>query len=156
MSRHNNFEERVFATGKRGFQIALEEWGERFLRLPFGMLRRECLYAIECEEQLNGHRLLTPERAVVVEGRDAFGDGHEVRWAFFGHLLDEFDDGLFGLPVVPRGQRVLRVSGGESGDSNRQQDKFITDGFHGLGIGERLTADYTNNANGEGIEKNDQ
>ena len=43
MSRHDNLEECVFATGERGFQIALEEGGERFLRLPFGMLRRERL-----------------------------------------------------------------------------------------------------------------
>ena len=41
-------------------------------------------------------------------------------------------------------------------DDNRQQDKFIADGFMGLKLGKRLIADYTNNADGEGIEKNDQ
>ena len=29
-------------------------------------------------------------------------------------------------------------------------------GFMGLGLGKGLTTDYTNNADGEGIEKNDQ
>ena len=29
-------------------------------------------------------------------------------------------------------------------------------GFKGLGLEKRLTTDYTNNADGDGIEKNDQ
>ena len=103
---HDEFEERVVAAGERGFQIALEQRGERFLGLPLGMLRRERLHAVEREVELHGHRLLAPERAVVVERGDAFGDRHEVRRAGPRHLLDEVDDGLLGLAVVPRGQRV--------------------------------------------------
>ena len=75
---HEEFQERVVAAGERGFQIALEQRGERFLGLPLGMLRRERLHAVEREIQLNGHRLLAPERAVVVERGDALGHGHEI------------------------------------------------------------------------------
>ena len=51
---HDEFQERMFAAGERGFQIALEQRGERFLVLPFGVLRREHLHAVEREVQLNG------------------------------------------------------------------------------------------------------
>ena len=98
---HDEFDERVVTAGKRGFQIALEQRGERFLGFPFGMLRRERLHAVEREVELNGNRLLTPERAVVVERGDAFRDWHEVRGAGLGDLFDEGHDGLLGWPVVP-------------------------------------------------------
>ena len=75
-----------------------------------GMLRRERLHAVEREEELEIHRLLGPERAVVVEGGDALGERHEVRRAFRRDLRDEVDDGLLGRAVVPRGQRVRRRS----------------------------------------------
>ena len=72
---HDEFEERVVTAGERGFQIALEQRSEGFFGLPFGMLRRERLHAVEREVELNGHRLLAPERAVVVKRGDAFGTG---------------------------------------------------------------------------------
>ena len=84
----------VLAAGERAFHVALEQRGERLLVLPLRMLRRERLHAVEREEQLEIHRLLGPERAVVVEGGDALGRRHEVGRAFRGHLRDEVDDGL--------------------------------------------------------------
>ena len=68
---HEDFEYRMFAPGERAFNIALEQRGEWFLRFPLGMLRRERLHAVEREEQLEIHRLLAPERAVVIERGDA-------------------------------------------------------------------------------------
>ena len=103
---HEEFQDRVVTAGERGIQVALEQRGERFFRLPFGMLRRERLHAVEREVKLNGHRLLAPERAVVVEGGDAFRHRHEIRRAGFRDLLDKSDDGLLGRAVVPRGKRV--------------------------------------------------
>ena len=47
--------------------------------LPFRMLRRQRLHAIEDERQLDVHRLFDPQRAVVVERRDALIRRHEVR-----------------------------------------------------------------------------
>ena len=47
---------------------------------------------MEREEELEIHRLLGPQRAVVVERGDAFGGRNEVRRAFLRHLRDEGDD----------------------------------------------------------------
>ena len=74
----DEFHERVLAAGERGFQVALEQRGERLLVLPLGMLRRERLHAVEREVELDRHRLLAPERAVVVEDGDALGGRHEI------------------------------------------------------------------------------
>ena len=65
----------VLAASQRGLHVALEQRGERLLVLPLRMLRRERLHAVEREEQLEIHRLLGPERAVVVERGDALGTG---------------------------------------------------------------------------------
>ena len=64
-----------FAAGERAFHVALEQRGKRLLRFPLGMLRREHLHALERKDELEIHRLLGPERAVVVEGGDALGGG---------------------------------------------------------------------------------
>ncbi len=42
------------------------------------------LHPVEGEEELEVHRLLSPQRAVVVEDGDALGRGHEVRAAGIG------------------------------------------------------------------------
>jgi hypothetical protein len=51
----------------------LSSEAKRLFALPLGMLRRQRLHTVEREEELEIHRLLGPERAVVVEGGDAFG-----------------------------------------------------------------------------------
>src|SRR2546430_16672121 len=58
------------------------------------------------------HRLLAPERAVVIERGDAFGDGHEVRRTFLCDLLDESHDRFLWCSVIPRRQRVSGMSDG--------------------------------------------
>ena len=70
------------------------------------MLRRQRLDAVEREGELDVHRLLDPQRAVVVERGDALGLGHEVGRAFRGHRRDEIDDRGFGGAVVPGRQRI--------------------------------------------------
>ena len=92
---------RLLAAGERAFHVALEQRGERLLVLPLGMLRGERLHAVEREEELEIHRLLGPERAVVVEDRDALGGRDEVGRALLRHLLDEVDDRLLRRAVVP-------------------------------------------------------
>ena len=114
-------EDGVFAAGQRAFHVALEQRGERLFVLPLGMLRRQRLHAVEREEELEIHRLLGPQRAVVVEGGDAFGGRHEVRARLPGDFRDECDDGLLGLAVVPGGQRVLGMG------NRRQQSQAYQD-----------------------------
>jgi hypothetical protein len=66
------------------------------------MLRREGLYAVDGKEKLEVQRLLGPERAIIIEGGDSLGDGHEVRRALCGDFRDEIHDGLLCLALVPR------------------------------------------------------
>jgi hypothetical protein len=91
---HEEFEDRMVTTRESGFQIALK-------RFPLGMLRGEGLHAVEGKVKLNGHWLLTPERAIVVERGDAFRYWNKIRRPWFRHLLDKSDDGLLGSAVVP-------------------------------------------------------
>ena len=74
------------------------------------MLRAKRLDAVQREEELDIHRLLGPQRAVVVERGNALGGRHEVRRAFLRHLRDEFDDGLLRLAVVPGWKRISSLS----------------------------------------------
>ena len=62
--------------------------------------------AIQRERELEVERLLGPERAVVVEGRDAFRRRNEVCAAVLRHLRDKVEDRLFRRSVVPRWQSV--------------------------------------------------
>ncbi|MNL49157.1 hypothetical protein D3C87_1720680 [compost metagenome] len=52
--------------------------------------------------------MLDPQRAVLVEGCDAFGWRNELATPFLGGRLDELHDGLLGRPVIPGCQRVSR------------------------------------------------
>src|SRR5208283_1906814 len=78
MRGHDDFQYRSLTAGEHGLDVALEKRRERLLFLPLGMLRRERLHAVQDEEQLEIHRLLCPERAVVVKHRYALGRRHEV------------------------------------------------------------------------------
>ena len=82
-------------------QVALEQRGEWFLRLPFGVLRCESLNLIDEELELRVSRLLSPERSVVVEDGNSFGHLHEIWRAFLGYRLDEGENGLLSGPIVP-------------------------------------------------------
>src|SRR4029453_13046221 len=56
------------------------------------------------------HRLLDPQRAVLVERRDAFAGRDEARVALRRRRLHELDDRLLRRTVVPGGQGIgLRV-----------------------------------------------
>jgi len=65
------------------------------------MVRRQCLDAIERERELEVHRLLGPERAVVVEDGDALGHWHEAGAPLLRHFRHEVDDGLSAGAGVP-------------------------------------------------------
>ncbi len=82
----------VHADPAEGLAIVLEDRLERLLPAPFGMLRGHRTDAIDREEELEVHGLLGPQRAVVVEGGDPIGLGHEVRAFRISHALDELHD----------------------------------------------------------------
>jgi hypothetical protein len=60
-------EQTLLARRGQGFHVMFEQGLERLLRLPFRVLRRHRLHAIECEGKLEVERLFASQRAVVVE-----------------------------------------------------------------------------------------
>lgn len=60
--------------------VALAQRGEGLFPLPLRMLRSKRLHAVEREQKLEIHRLLSPERAVgVAEDGDALGGRNKIR-----------------------------------------------------------------------------
>ena len=109
---HHDFYHGAFASGQRRLDVALQHRRERLLRFPLGVLRRQRLHAVEREDELEVHRLLGPQRAVVVEGGDALARRHVILAAGFDDRCHEGDDARLGMARVPRWQRVgLRESG---------------------------------------------
>ena len=107
MCDHHDFKHRVFAARERALQVALEQRGKGLLVLPFRMLRSQHLHPVEREEELKIHRLLGPERAVVIERGDA-GFGCDVfQTGLVRGRAHELDNRLLSGPVIPRRQGIL-------------------------------------------------
>ena len=84
VGRRHDLQQALFAGGRQRLHVLVEQRLERLRRLPFRMLRRHRLDAIEGEHDLEVDRLFAPQRAVIVEGGDALLGRHEVgaalRW----------------------------------------------------------------------------
>ena len=76
------------------------------VRLERGLRGDAALQLVEDEGELTNQGILRPERAVVVEDRDPVRHRHEVRTAFRRDALDELENGLPGLALVPRWKGV--------------------------------------------------
>src|SRR3984957_13641548 len=79
--------------------------------------------------------MLDPQRAVLVESRDALGERYEVRACGVGGRMDEFDDRVLGGSRVPRGQGIaFRVRGPGGAERSRSAEhkrrKFAPPQFH--------------------------
>src|SRR5580698_6269423 len=72
------------------------------------MFWRKLLHAIEHKRQLRIHRLLNPQRPIVIERSNPLINGDEVGASLLRHFLDERDNGLLRSTIVPRRQRILR------------------------------------------------
>jgi hypothetical protein len=70
------------------------------------MLRCERFRPVEGEPDLDVHRLLRPERAVIVKDGDAFGGRNKRVLALGRDALDELYDGPSIGRVIPRRQRI--------------------------------------------------
>ena len=106
MRHRHQLDQSLFAGSGQRLHVAVQHRLERLLGLPFRMLRRQRLDAVEHEGELDVHRLLDPQRAVVVEGRDALIRRHEVGPALRRDARDEIGDRRLGRAVVPGRQRV--------------------------------------------------
>jgi hypothetical protein len=68
-----------------------------------------------------------PQRAVIVERRDAFGLGYKLGRSLFRDALNEIHDSFFDCRIVPRWQRISRRCGlglrGNDQERSRQDRK---------------------------------
>jgi hypothetical protein len=101
MRGDHDLHERRLATCQGAFDVTFQQRGERLLCFPLRVLGCECLYAIEREQQLEIHGLLGPECAIVVEGGNSVVFQYEVGTPLPGNAINESNDGLLGLRVVP-------------------------------------------------------
>ena len=143
MGRHDEFHQALFANCRECLHVAFEHRLKRLGRCPFGMIWRLGLHTVEREGKLDVHRMLDPQRAVIVEHRDAFGLRHEVGRAFLAHLLDELDDRSLRRGVVPGRQRIGLGERDGRRKGNRQENSDGTRGcleitWHEHGISPRF------------------
>nr|WP_292715122.1 hypothetical protein [Mesorhizobium sp.] len=101
MGGHPESECAFLAQRRDGFHIAIQECLER-LALPHRRVGlRQFGQALEGKEKLHRHRLFAPQRAVIVEGRDAVFRRRKIAAAILGHAIDEIDDHPLGGAIVP-------------------------------------------------------
>src|SRR5215510_2234577 len=86
----------------QGLQVMLEERLERLPLLDGRILNGELLHAVREKEALHRHRMLTPQRPVVIEGGDALRWRNVIASALLRDARDEVDDGGPGCAFVPR------------------------------------------------------
>jgi hypothetical protein len=103
--RHD-LQQSVLAPRERAFQVAFEQRRERLLVLPFGVLGHESLHSVDREEKLEIHRLLGPQRAVVVEHGDALFGRNELLARLVRDCLHECDDARLRRAFVPGRKRL--------------------------------------------------
>src|SRR4029077_219110 len=75
------------------------------------MSRLERFHSVNRELELKIDWLLRPERAVVIEGRDALLRPNEISRAFLCYFFNEGDHSFLRRSVVPRRQRVVSANG---------------------------------------------
>ena len=80
---------------------------------PRGLLGQAAAQFVEREGKLERHRVLWPERSVVVKNSDPLWRRNEILGIRGGGFFDEVEDGLLGRARVPRGKGV--------GQSQRRQ-----------------------------------
>ena len=90
---------------------------ERLPLLEFRLLRDHCRNTLKAIEHLCVHGVLDPQRAVLIESRDAFFGRHKLCARSVGRRANEVNDGLLSGSVVPR--RELTVGSCARADVTR-------------------------------------
>jgi hypothetical protein len=93
--------------------------------------------AVQCEDQLGVHGLFRPQRAVIIEYRDAVAFGDEVRRIGVSHGDDELDDRLLGGRLTPARQLIGAHCPPPASDVDLGPGRFITCSVGGVSC--RLT-----------------
>ena len=111
--RHREFGDCCMVTGQNRF--------EGFDVLQFRLLRDHRWNAVEAVGHLRVDRMLDPQRAVLIEGRDTSLRRDEVRTRLVGRRAHEVHDALLCRAVVPRRQRICLRMGIDGGEEQRQK-----------------------------------
>jgi hypothetical protein len=82
---------------------------ERLPLLEFRLLRDHCWNTLKAIEHLCVHGVLDPQRAVLIESRDAFFGRHKLCARSLGRRANEVNDGLLSGSVVPRREWTIWV-----------------------------------------------
>jgi len=104
MGRGEDLHQSFLARFRHRLHVAFKHRPEWLLFLPVGVLRRHRPDAIQRKGELDIHRLLDPQRAVIVESRDTLIFGHEIRPA--GDSRHEVGDRTLRRTVIPGWQPV--------------------------------------------------
>ena len=110
VAHSHNCHQALLARSDQRLLVAGKGSRERLLVFPLRVRGGERLYPVNGKGELKIDRLLSPQRAIVVEGGDALLNRDKLRRAFFRYLLDKSDDRFFWSGVVPRRQRLLRAN----------------------------------------------
>src|SRR5579871_2968577 len=111
----------AISTGSQGLHVVMQESSKWLLRLPLRMLRGELFDAVEGESKFGVHRLLCPQRAVVVDGYDAICWRNEIGATLLGYASYKISNCLLGLTVVPRRKRIGCILRNCSPDGCKQE-----------------------------------
>src|SRR5215510_8930515 len=84
-----------------GSHVIPEQRGKRFSVLPIRALWQKRFDSVPHKEDLEIDRLLGPERAVVVEGRDTFFGFNKIWRTFPGYSVDKINNRLLCRSIVP-------------------------------------------------------
>src|SRR5262249_48559310 len=74
--------------------------------------------------------MLDPERAVLIERRDARLRWNKLRAALSSRSLDEFENSLFGRPVIPRWKLVLSMGSACEGERCQTNERQFGISYH--------------------------
>jgi hypothetical protein len=107
VAERDEFEAVADRPRERRPEVAPDRGVEDRVPPPLGVLAGQLPHTVRGEDELEVGGLLRPERAVVVERGDPFGDRDEVRPSLPGHADDEVDDRPLRDTVVPRGKRIV-------------------------------------------------
>jgi hypothetical protein len=107
MHRRDNVDQRMLTVRKTSLEVARQHRFDRVYVLPFAVLRCHGLNLVESEEELKRKGSLRPQRAVIVEGGEAFFRRDIVWAAGLRDACDAVEDRLLGLAIGPRGQGII-------------------------------------------------
>src|SRR4029077_1004571 len=104
MRGEHELKERLLTKPHQRLEVQLEQRLKRLALLHRRILLRELLYPRYEKEHLHLHRLLAPERPIVVEGGDALRGRNELWSTLLRHARDEVQNLRLRRAVVPSGQ----------------------------------------------------